>query len=138
MRITLERQNKSVHLKATNEEGASIHIDGAPDIGGENNGLRPMQLLLAGIGSCGTMDIISILKKQKQSLQEIKIIVDGEREKDKTPSLFTDIHVHFILRGDLDEMKVKKAVDLSMTKYCSVAKILEKTASVSYSFEINS
>jgi putative redox protein len=136
MRITLERQNKAVHLQATNEDGASIDIDGAPSIGGENKGLRPMQLLLAGIGSCSTMDIVSILNKQKQDLQDIRILVDGEREKEKTPSLFEEIHVHFILTGNLDEKKVKRAVDLSMNTYCSVSKIIEKTARITYSYEI--
>ena len=136
MRITLERQNKAVHLRATNEDGARIDIDGAPSIGGENKGLRPMQLLLAGIGSCSTMDIVSILNKQKQDLQDIRILVDGEREKEKTPSLFEEIHVHFILTGNLDEKKVKRAVDLSMNTYCSVSKIIEKTARITYSYEI--
>jgi len=136
MRITLERQNKAVHLKAVNEEGGSIEIDGAPSIGGENLGFRPMQLLLAGIGGCSSLDIISILKKQKQNLEDLRIVVDGEREMDKVPSLFTEIKVHFILKGDLEEGKVKRAIDLSMKKYCSVSKIIEKTADISYSFEI--
>jgi len=136
MRITLERQNKAVHMKATNEDGASTHIDGAPSIGGENKGLRPMQLLLAGIGGCSTMDIVSILNKQKQHLEDIKVIVDGDREKEKTPSLFEKVHVHFILSGNLDEKKVERAVDLSMKTYCSVSKIIEKTALITYSHEI--
>ena len=124
------------HLKAFNEEGASIDIDGAPAIGGENKGLRPMQLLLAGIGSCSTMDIVSILNKQKQQLDDIEVIIDGEREKDKTPSLFETIHVHFILTGNLDKNKVKRAIDLSANTYCSVSRILEKTAHITYSHEI--
>jgi putative redox protein len=136
MRITLDRQNTAVHLKATNEDGASIHIDGSPSLGGENKGLRPMQLLLAGIGSCSAMDIVSILKKQKQQLEDIKIIIDGQREKDKIPSLFEKIHVHFILTGELDEKKAKRAIDLSMNTYCSVIKIIEKTAHITYSFEL--
>jgi uncharacterized OsmC-like protein len=136
MRIILERQNQAVHLQAVNEDGAKIDIDGAPSIGGENKGLRPMQLMLAGLGSCSTMDIVSILNKQKQDLTDIQILIDGNREKDKTPSLFEDIHVHFILSGDLDERKVKRAVDLSMNTYCSVSKIIEKTARITYSYEI--
>ncbi|MBR9999078.1 MAG: OsmC family protein [Cyclobacteriaceae bacterium] len=136
MRITLERMNHAVHLKATNEDGAVIHVDGAAAVGGENKGFRPMQLLLAGLGSCSSIDIISILKKQKQPLEDIRIIVEGEREKDKIPSLFQDIHVHFIFKGNLDEKKVKRAVDLSMKSYCSVTKTLEKTARITYSFEI--
>ena len=123
-------------MKATNEEGAVVHMDGAAHVGGENKGFRPMQLLLAGLGSCSSIDIISILIKQKQPLEDIRILVDGAREKDKIPSLFKDIHVHFILKGNLDVKKVKRAVDLSMNTYCSVSKTLEKTAKITYSFEI--
>lgn len=136
MRIILDRQNSAVHMKATNEDGASINIDGPPSLGGENKGLRPMQLLLAGIGGCSTMDIVSILKKQKQQLDDIRIIIDGIREKDKTPSLFEKIHVHFILTGKLDERKVKRAIELSMNTYCSASKIIEKTSQITYSHEI--
>jgi putative redox protein len=136
MKITLERQNKAVHMKAFNEDGASIDIDGAPAIGGENKGMRPMQLLLAGIGACSSMDIVSILRKQKQELNDIRVFIDGEREKDKIPSLFESIHVHFILTGNLDEKKVKRAIDLSTKTYCSVSRILEKTAHITYSHEI--
>jgi len=136
MRITLERLNKAVHMKASNEDGAFINIDGPPSLGGKNKGLRPMQLLLAGIGGCSTMDIINILNKQKQQLDDIKILIDGEREKDNTPSLYEKIHVHFILTGKLDEKKVKRAIDLSMNTYCSVSKIIEKTARITYSHEI--
>ena len=136
MRISLVRQNQAVHLKASNEDGASIDIDGAPSIGGENKGLRPMQLLLAGIGGCSSMDIVSILRKQKQEITDFQILVDGEREKDKSPSLFEKIHLHFILSGDLDDKKVKRAIDLSMNTYCSVSRIIEKTADITYSYEI--
>jgi putative redox protein len=136
MKITLERQNGTVHLQAFNEDGASIDIDGSPSLGGKNKGLRPMQLLLAGIGGCSTMDIINILNKQKEPLDDIRVVVDGERQQDKVPSLFEQIHVHFILKGDLNEKKVKRAIDLSMNTYCSVSKIIEKTARITYSYEI--
>lgn len=136
MRITLERENEAVHMKASNEAGAEIHIDGAAEVGGENKGFRPMQLLLASLGSCSSIDIISILKKQKQPLEDIRIVVDGERQKDTIPSLFEKIHVHFVLKGKLDDKKVKRAVDLSMKTYCSVTRTLEKTASITYSYEI--
>ena len=95
-----------------------------------------MQLLLAGIGSCSSIDIIHLLKKQRQQLDDIKITVTAEREKDTAPSLFTDIHVHFELYGPLDEKKVQRAVALSMDKYCSVTRILEKTAKITYDYTI--
>ncbi len=136
MRIQLQRKNKAVHLEATNEDHATLQIDGSPAVGGENKGFRPMQLLLAAIGGCSTIDIVSILKKQRQELADIQVTVDGEREPNVEPSLFQTIHVHFTLQGNLDEDKVRKAVDLSMQKYCSVAKTLEKTATITYDFSI--
>ena len=124
------------HLEAMNEEGRTIETDGSPAIGGSNKGMRPMQLLMAAAGSCSSIDIISILKKQKQEIKDFNVEITAEREKDKIPSLFTEIHLHFKLSGDLDKNKVKRAVDLSVDKYCSVVKTLEKTAKVTWSFEI--
>ena len=136
MKIEFERLNDAFHLRATNEEGRFVETDGSPTIGGSNQGMRPMQLLLAGIGSCSSIDIIHMLKKQRQDLKDIKITVTADREKDKAPSLFTNIHVHFVLYGDLNEKKVERAVSLSMDKYCSVTRILEKTAEITYDFTI--
>ena len=124
------------NLKAVNENGRSVLMDAAPEIGGGNNGMRPMQLLISALGGCSTIDIISILKKQRQDLKDIKVELKAERERDKKPSLFTKIDVHFILIGNIDYSKAQKAVELSMEKYCSVSRILEKTAKINYSFEI--
>src|SRR5688572_31717287 len=136
MKIELNRLNEGFHLEAVNEQGKTIHIDASPDIGGANQGMRPMQLLLAAMGGCSSIDIISILKKQKQPLRDIKITVTGEREKDAVPSLFVEVHTHFKLFGDLDHDKVQRAVSLSVDKYCSVAKTLSYKAKITYSFEI--
>ena len=110
------------HLEAKNEDGRTVEMDGAPAIGGSNKGMRPMQLMLAAAGSCSSIDIISILKKQKQKLMDLEVEVTAEREKEKVPSLFTDIHIHFKLKGDLADEKVKRAVNLSVDKYCSVVR----------------
>jgi len=136
MKITLKRLDDAFHLEAVNETSRKVEMDGAPKIGGNNKGMRPMQLLLTAAGSCSSMDVISILKKMKQDLKDFEVEVTGEREPDKVPSLFTDVHLHFILSGNLDEEKVRRAIELSITKYCSVVKILEKTAKISSSFEI--
>jgi putative redox protein len=136
MKIALNRLDDAYHLEAVSEEGCKIETDGAVKIGGSNKGMRPMQLLLAAAGSCSSIDIISILKKQKQELKDFSVEITAEREKDKVPSLFTEIHIHYKLTGDLSEEKVKRAVDLSIDKYCSVVRILEKTAVVTSSFEI--
>ena len=138
MKITLSRQNDAVHFIAKNEQDLTMSIDGSPEIGGENKGFRPMQLLLVALGGCSSIDIVSILKKQRQTLESFDIEIDGEREAGKEPSLFRDIVITFKLGGALlDPEKVKKAVALSLEKYCSVAKTLEPTASITSVIVLN-
>ncbi len=136
MKITINRLDDAYHLRAVNEDGNIVETDGAVQIGGGNKGMRPMQLMLVSAGSCSSIDVITILKKQKQPLKDISVEVTAEREQDKVPALFTKIHLHFRLKGDLDEKKVQKAISLSMEKYCSAVKILEKTAVVTSGYEI--
>jgi putative redox protein len=136
IKIEIDRLNDGFHMEARNEQGNTVQMDASPDIGGTNQGMRPMQMLLAAMGGCSTIDIVNILKKQRQDLKDIKITVTGEREKDAVPSLYTDVHAHFRLYGDLDQEKVAKAVSLGVEKYCSVAKTLEARAKITYSFEI--
>lgn len=136
MKIEINRLNDGYWMEAVNEGGNKMQMDASPDIGGTDHGFRPMQLLLTALGGCSAIDVISILKKQKQELKDIAITVTGEREKEAVPSLFSKVHVHFSLHGNLEEEKVKKAVSLSVEKYCSVARTLEKTATVTHSFEI--
>lgn len=95
-----------------------------------------MQLMLVGLGSCSSIDIIHLLTKQRQPLEDIQISIDSQRAEGEIPSLFTAIQIHYRLYGDLDEKKVERAVTLSMEKLCSVAKILEKTAKITWSWEI--
>lgn len=134
MKITIDRLNDDTYMEASNEYGNTIHIDGAKD---NAQGVRPMQLLLMAVGSCSAIDIVGILKKQKQPLEDIKIEVDGEREKMGTYSLFRKIHIHYKFFGSLDEKKVERAIGLSLDKYCSAAKTLEKTAEITHSYSIN-
>ena len=136
VKIELARVDGDFNMEAVNDSGNKILIDGAPAEGGHNRGMRPMQTLLAAMGACSAIDIISILRKQREKLDDIKITVTGEREKDVTPSLYTEVHAHYKLFGDIDRDKAQKAVSLSVEKYCSVAKTLEKTAKVTYSIEI--
>jgi putative redox protein len=136
MKIDINRLNDGFHMEAVNETGNTVHLDASPDIGGTGKGMRPMQLLLTALGACGTIDIINILKKQRQPLEDIKITVTGEREKDAVPAPFIAAHIHFRLFGKLDHDKVQKAVSLSVEKYCSVAETIKKTTKITYSFEI--
>jgi putative redox protein len=136
IKIEVNRLNDAYHMEAVNEQGNRVEMDGAPDIGGANLGMRPMQMLLAAMGGCSGIDVISVLKKQRQDLRDIKITITGEREKDAVPSLYTEVHAHFRLYGNVDPQKAEKAVNLSVEKYCSVARTLEKNAKITYSFEI--
>ncbi len=137
MKIELNRVDNDFHFRAKGSSDVPVNIDAAESIGGHNQGARPMELLLMGIGGCSAIDIISILKKQKQQIDDFQIEIDAEREKDKVPSLFEYINVVFKLTGKLDHSKVERAVNLSMEKYCSVAAIIEKTVEIKYSFEIS-
>ena len=139
MRINLKRIDKDFNFEATNDDGNTISIDGAPAIGGHNKGMRPMQLLLAALGGCAAIDIILILKKQKQVIEFFDIEVDGEREAATSEgvSLFRTIEVHFILKGNIEQNKAERAVQLSMEKYCSVTKTLEPTAKITHRVTIN-
>lgn len=138
MKVTLKRLDDAFHMQATNESGNTLETDGNPEIGGGNKAFRPMQTLLAGIGGCSSIDVIHLLRKFRQPLDDINVVVTAEREKDKVPSLFTKIHLHFEIKGDLDEKKVEKACRLSMEKYCSVGLILGKAAEIEWSYALNS
>lgn len=134
--IELSRLDDHFCMQAVNEAGNSIVMDGSPAHGGHDAGMRPMQVLLAAFGGCSAIDVVSILKKQRAPLADIKITLTGEREKEKVPALYTSVHAHFRLYGKIELEKAQKAVALSVEKYCSVAKTLEKTATVTYSVEV--
>ena len=136
MQVTLKRINEAVLMEAENESGNTVRIDGGEKVGGVEGGLRPMQLLLAAVGGCSIVDIISILRKQRQDLAEVDITVSGEREDNAVPSVFTEIHVHYTFVGNLEADKVARAVELGIEKYCSVAEMLKHTATITHSHEI--
>ena len=136
MKISVKRVNDRVHLQATNPEGNVVDIDGSPDVGGENAGFRPMQLVLAALASCTAMDVITILRKQRQRLDDLSITVSGER-KDATPAPFTAINVHYDLYGAIEEKHARRAVDLAVHKYCSVTEMLKATVDVTASVAVN-
>jgi putative redox protein len=136
MKITLERIDQAYHMLATNDSGNTVETDGSPDIGGGNKAMRPMQMLVAALGACSSIDVINLLEKMRQPLQDIKMEINGERVVGEVPSLFTKINIHYKLFGDIDEKKAERAIQLSVEKYCSVGKIIEKTAPISWSFEI--
>lgn len=137
MKINIKRIDDAFNLEAVNEEGNTLLMDGSVDIGGGNKGMRPMQLLLSALGGCSAMDVLVILKKQKQLVENFEIEVEGEREKIEDYSLFKNICLHFKISGKVEEDKATKAIQLSLEKYCSVAKTLEPTAKITCKLTIN-
>jgi len=137
MKVELKRVNEAFHFEAVGAAGVPVNIDGSPDIGGVNAGARPMEMILMGLGGCSAIDIVLILQKQRQVIEDMRITIEAERVADQTPSVFKTIHVHYQFKGDLSEEKVKRAVELSMEKYCSVTAILNKTADITHSYSIN-
>ena len=117
--------------------GHSVVMDGAPEQGGRNMGVRPMEMLLLGLGGCASYDVISMLKKGRQQLVECRAEIAAERA-DAVPAVFSQIHINFIISGnDLKEKQVKRAVDLSAEKYCSASIMLGAAGvAMSHSYEI--
>ena len=116
--------------------GHSITMDGPIEIGGENLGVRPMEMLLLGVAGCTMIDVVTTLKKMRQNLTHCETKISAERA-DEHPKVFTDIHIHFIVQGkDLDSKKVDKAITLSAEKYCSASIMLGKTANITHDFEV--
>jgi putative redox protein len=136
MNIKLTRANDRVHFVARNPEGNEVHIDGSPALGGEEAGFRPMQLLLASLAGCMSMDLVDILRKQRAGMEDVEIEVTGKRDTNATPSPFTNIHVHFRFFGDVDRSKAERALDLAVNKYCSVGEMLSKSATIDYDYEV--
>ena len=119
------------------DSGHAIVMDGAPEIGGRNAGPRPMEMVLMGLGGCTAIDVMMILGKQRQPVEDCWIELSAERADVKAPKVFTTIHTRYVVVGrGLDPKKVERAVDLSAEKYCSVSKMLEQAAEVTHDFEI--
>ncbi len=137
MKITLNRINEAYHFELKNERGHVTHIDSKAAVGGHDLAPSPMEYVLMGVAGCSSIDIISILKKQRQDITDYKVEVNGTREKigDATP--FKVIEVIVYLEGTIAPQKAKKAAQLSFDKYCSVSKTLEPTASIVYKVIVN-
>ena len=118
------------------DSGHTVVMDGAPEFGGRNQGHRPMELVLIGMGGCTAFDVVSILRKSRQDVSDCVAEIEAERA-DTIPKVFTRIHVHFIVSGrGLDPNKVARAVELSGNKYCSASRMLAKTAHITHDYEI--
>lgn len=136
MKAIINWQGKAL-MQGESGSGHSVMIDGPESIGGENQGMRPMELMLMSVGACSTVDVISILKKARQEVTDCSVEADGQRA-DAVPAVFESIHLNFKVSGNnLDENKVKRAVELSAEKYCSASIMLMNAGvEMSHSYEI--
>jgi putative redox protein len=135
MRTTIKWIDKVMFIGQSGS-GHSIVIDGPPQAGGENAGIRPMELVLMGLGACASFDVVSILKKSRQDVTDCRAELEAERA-DEIPQVFTRIHVHFVISGHgLKAGHVARAVSLSAEKYCSASIMIGKTAEITHDFEI--
>jgi putative redox protein len=118
------------------DSGHAVVMDGSLEVGGRNLGIRPMEMLLVGMGGCSSIDVVTILKKSRQHITDCVAEITAERA-DEIPKVFTKIHVHFVVTGNnLNPVQVERAVNLSAEKYCSASIMLGKAAEITHDFEI--
>ena len=135
MKATITLQEGST-FEGVAGSGHRVTMDVAPEVGGRNLGLRPMEMVLLGLGGCTAIDVLHMLRKGRQPITDMRVELDAERADD-VPKVFTRIHVHFVLTGSgLDPHKIERAIKLSANKYCSASMMLNKTAEMTHDFEI--
>jgi putative redox protein len=118
------------------DSGHSVVMDGPPDDGGRNMGVRPMEMVLLGMGGCTAFDVVHILKKARQEITDCWVELEAERATE-VPKVFTKIHAHYVIKGKgLDNKKVERAVNMTAEKYCSVSIMLAATVAISHDFEV--
>ncbi|HIE40808.1 MAG TPA: OsmC family protein [Thiomicrorhabdus sp.] len=133
---TVVKWQGKMAFEATTAGGHSVLMDASPEVGGEDRGPRPMEMVLMGLGGCTGIDVVLMLQKGKQAVTDCQIEISAERS-DSIPKVYTKIHLHFKVIGtELNEKKVKRAVDLSAEKYCAVSKMLEATVVMSHDYEV--
>lgn len=116
--------------------GHAVVMDGPPESGGKNLGVRPMEMLLLGMGGCTAFDVVHILRKGRHDVRDCEVQLDAERS-DSDPKVFTKVHIHFVVKGKgLGESVVARAVQLSAEKYCSASIMLGKTAEITHDYEV--
>ncbi len=135
MKATVKWAGKA-SFEGRSESGHTVVMDGSPEIGGENRGPRPMEMLLLGMGGCTSIDVMLILGKGRQDVTDCVAQIEAERAPTE-PKVFTKIHVHFVVSGrKLDPKRIEKAIQLSSEKYCSASIMFAKTAVMTHDFEI--
>ncbi len=134
--IEVKRKEGEFGFEATDANGHIVRLDTKAETGGINFGVRPMQMLLMGLGGCSGIDVVSILRKQRLVIEDFSMKITGEREKDKEPSLWESVHIIFDITGNIDTDKAYRACALSIDKYCSVAQTLKRSGT-KITWEVN-
>jgi putative redox protein len=135
MRATVRLKDDD-SLEGATQSGHRVVMDRSPDVGGQNLGARPMEMLLLGLGGCAMIDVVLILRKSRQSFSDIYVEIDAERASE-APRVFTRIHLHFAVSAEqIDPKRVERAISLSVEKYCSASKMLDAIAEITHDFEI--
>ena len=123
-------------IEGVTQSGHQVLMDRSPEVGGQNLGARPMEMLLLSLGGCTIIDVVLILRKSRQAFSDIRIDIDAKRS-DEIPKIFTHIHLHFVVTAiQIDEKRVARAISLSAEKYCSASKMLDSVAEITHDFEI--
>jgi len=138
MNINLIRKSGKFNFEAENENGFTVELDAKAAIGGEGKGFRPMEMLLVGLGGCSGIDMVNVLTKQKEPLDDIKIVINATRKEEELPPIFHEIDIHFDLYGNLSQTKVERALAMTFDKYCSVSNILGRSAKINFTYKISS
>ena len=129
MKVILESTYGELNFKGTNARGQSVQFSGS------KSAVSPMESVLMAAAACSSVDIEMLLKKMRQPYQGVTVNIEGIRA-DAVPAVFTDIFMHYIIYGDVQSSKARKAVEMSMEKYCSVSIMLSKSVNIKYSFEV--
>lgn len=131
MTLSLERINDAIQFRGTNGS-YDVTIASSDD----QEGLSPMEMTALSVVGCSSIDILTILEKQRQEIDDFNAEIDAERADDP-PRVFTDLHLHYVFSGDVDPDKVRRAITLSLDKYCSVSNMVDQTATITYAFTVN-
>jgi len=137
MEINLIRKSGKFNFEAENAGGFKVELDAKAEIGGEGKGFRPMEMLLIGLGGCSGIDMVNVLSKQKEPLDDLKINIKATRKDQEMPPIFDVIDIHFDLYGALSVQKVERALALTFEKYCSVSNILGRSATLNFTYTIH-
>ncbi len=136
MKIHLKRVNDSVLFEATNERGHTVRIEGSRDIGGTDSAPSPTELLIMSQAGCTAIDVVELLRKMRQPLNHLEIETEAHRDPNRIPKVFTGIHLHYKLYGNVQPEKAEKVISMSIEKYCTVSKMIDQVAKITHSFEV--